>query len=311
MKYFRQRMWGTFTMLQTMLMDPECWMNHISLNLTTGVCCPACPRDRPWAPVAPGHSVTNRSPQGSIRMAVHHRRRGVPPLNPPLKTLKNKDMNMNGAAVQRNIRELRPVACDTGGGSPPPDQSDHRAKKRNAQMGKSGRGIFDTQFFWVPSPPLPPPADTSLIHREALRPLTYVARPVPRMGPTGVGGGSGAWVGWWSRRDTGPALWSVIFAAWKLADVVGSWVDSGQPQPKNDLPLPCPCPPENETKQKRIHWPLPPESQRPFPHNRHTSVAIQKESAYLQHGRFLRGGPILHRAGGASYTTRLEGGGPL
>ena len=43
--------------------------------------------------------------------------------------------------------------------SPPsPDQSDHSAKKRNLQLGKSGRAIFGTPSFGskTPSPPPPP-----------------------------------------------------------------------------------------------------------------------------------------------------------
>eukprot|EP00741_Cyanophora_paradoxa_P014681 tig00020816_g14159.t1 len=36
-KYFRQRMWGTLTMLQTILLDRYCWLKHLELNATTGL----------------------------------------------------------------------------------------------------------------------------------------------------------------------------------------------------------------------------------------------------------------------------------
>ena len=35
--YFRQRIWGTTTMLQAMVRDPDCWVRHMSLNTTTGL----------------------------------------------------------------------------------------------------------------------------------------------------------------------------------------------------------------------------------------------------------------------------------
>eukprot|EP01129_Flabellula_baltica_P010969 TRINITY_DN4711_c0_g1_i2.p1 TRINITY_DN4711_c0_g1~~TRINITY_DN4711_c0_g1_i2.p1 ORF type:complete len:598 (-),score=128.54 TRINITY_DN4711_c0_g1_i2:237-2030(-) len=37
MKYFRQRMWGTLTMMESMLRSPECWMKHMSLDPNTGL----------------------------------------------------------------------------------------------------------------------------------------------------------------------------------------------------------------------------------------------------------------------------------
>eukprot|EP00667_Euglena_gracilis_P005323 EG_transcript_5361 len=37
MKYFRQRMWGTFAMVHSMLLAPECWMQHMALDLATGM----------------------------------------------------------------------------------------------------------------------------------------------------------------------------------------------------------------------------------------------------------------------------------
>eukprot|EP01012_Entosiphon_sulcatum_P021219 TRINITY_DN25998_c0_g1_i1.p1 TRINITY_DN25998_c0_g1~~TRINITY_DN25998_c0_g1_i1.p1 ORF type:complete len:696 (-),score=87.29 TRINITY_DN25998_c0_g1_i1:38-2125(-) len=37
LKYFRQRMWGTLTMLQTMLLQPECWLTHMSVDQVTGL----------------------------------------------------------------------------------------------------------------------------------------------------------------------------------------------------------------------------------------------------------------------------------
>eukprot|EP01012_Entosiphon_sulcatum_P016559 TRINITY_DN21482_c0_g1_i2.p1 TRINITY_DN21482_c0_g1~~TRINITY_DN21482_c0_g1_i2.p1 ORF type:complete len:418 (-),score=58.94 TRINITY_DN21482_c0_g1_i2:651-1883(-) len=37
MKYFRQRMWGTLTMVQTMLLQPECWLQHMALDIGTGL----------------------------------------------------------------------------------------------------------------------------------------------------------------------------------------------------------------------------------------------------------------------------------
>ena len=61
--------------------------------------------------------------QGSIRMALHHRRRrGYPPT---------------------------------------PDQRDHRGKTRNLPLGISGRAIFGTQIFGSQSPP-PSRSNTSL-----------------------------------------------------------------------------------------------------------------------------------------------------
>ena len=62
-------------------------------------------------------------PQGSIRMVVHRRTRGVPPLNPP----------------------------------PPPDQSDYRGQKRNLPSGKFCQAIFCTQNFESQTPPPLPP----------------------------------------------------------------------------------------------------------------------------------------------------------
>eukprot|EP00928_Gymnodinium_smaydae_P002543 TRINITY_DN10914_c0_g2_i1.p1 TRINITY_DN10914_c0_g2~~TRINITY_DN10914_c0_g2_i1.p1 ORF type:complete len:676 (-),score=90.46 TRINITY_DN10914_c0_g2_i1:84-2111(-) len=35
--YFRQRIWGSATMLQSILSDPDCWARHLSLNSTTGL----------------------------------------------------------------------------------------------------------------------------------------------------------------------------------------------------------------------------------------------------------------------------------
>ena len=35
--YFRQRIWGTTTMLQAMVRDPDCWVRHMTLNATTGL----------------------------------------------------------------------------------------------------------------------------------------------------------------------------------------------------------------------------------------------------------------------------------
>lgn len=34
--YFRQRLWGSATMLRSLLLDPKCWLRHIALNHTTG-----------------------------------------------------------------------------------------------------------------------------------------------------------------------------------------------------------------------------------------------------------------------------------
>ena len=65
----------------------------------------------------------DRWPQGSIRMAVHRRRRtGLPPSGPP----------------------------------PPPDQSDHRGKERSLPLGKSGWAIFGTPTFGSQTPPPSP-----------------------------------------------------------------------------------------------------------------------------------------------------------
>lgn len=35
--YFRQRIWGTVTMLQTFLAKKECWLKHMSLDRLTGL----------------------------------------------------------------------------------------------------------------------------------------------------------------------------------------------------------------------------------------------------------------------------------
>lgn len=35
--YFRQRIWGTSTMFQSMMSDPDCWLRHLALNATTGL----------------------------------------------------------------------------------------------------------------------------------------------------------------------------------------------------------------------------------------------------------------------------------
>ena len=36
-KYFRQRMWGTMTMVQNMLLNTRCWLQHMALNGSTGL----------------------------------------------------------------------------------------------------------------------------------------------------------------------------------------------------------------------------------------------------------------------------------
>lgn len=35
--YFRQRIWGTVTMFQSLLSDPDCWARHMELNASTGL----------------------------------------------------------------------------------------------------------------------------------------------------------------------------------------------------------------------------------------------------------------------------------
>jgi len=35
--YFRQRLWGTLSMAQTLLSDRMCWMRHMKLDPVTGV----------------------------------------------------------------------------------------------------------------------------------------------------------------------------------------------------------------------------------------------------------------------------------
>mmetsp|Transcript_36784 Transcript_36784/g.86246 ORF Transcript_36784/g.86246 Transcript_36784/m.86246 type:complete len:669 (+) Transcript_36784:37-2043(+) len=35
--YFRQRIWGSATMLQSIFRDPDCWVRHLALNSTTGL----------------------------------------------------------------------------------------------------------------------------------------------------------------------------------------------------------------------------------------------------------------------------------
>lgn len=34
---FRSRLWGTFTMLSTMIMKPDCWVKHMALDPETGL----------------------------------------------------------------------------------------------------------------------------------------------------------------------------------------------------------------------------------------------------------------------------------
>lgn len=34
---FRSRLWGTFTMLSTMIMKPDCWAKHMALDPETGL----------------------------------------------------------------------------------------------------------------------------------------------------------------------------------------------------------------------------------------------------------------------------------
>lgn len=36
-RYFRQRIWGSMSMTQSFLTQTKCWMDHMSLNLTTGL----------------------------------------------------------------------------------------------------------------------------------------------------------------------------------------------------------------------------------------------------------------------------------
>ncbi|KAK3289625.1 hypothetical protein CYMTET_2956 [Cymbomonas tetramitiformis] len=36
-RYFRQRIWGTMTMVQQFLLDTKCWLRHIALNVTSGL----------------------------------------------------------------------------------------------------------------------------------------------------------------------------------------------------------------------------------------------------------------------------------
>jgi len=37
MKYFRQRMWGTMTMMDVLLRYPKCWVEHMKLKLENGL----------------------------------------------------------------------------------------------------------------------------------------------------------------------------------------------------------------------------------------------------------------------------------
>ena len=60
---------------------------------------------------------------------------------------------------------------------PPPDQSDHRGKKRSLPSGKSGWAIFGTQIFWVPEPPIPPPTPSPASNTSL--PIPRPSRPVP------------------------------------------------------------------------------------------------------------------------------------
>eukprot|EP00954_Amorphochlora_amoebiformis_P015426 1209379-Amorphochlora_amoeboformis.AAC.1 len=36
-KYFRQRVWGTFSSIEMFLLNPRCWLKHMSLDPTTGL----------------------------------------------------------------------------------------------------------------------------------------------------------------------------------------------------------------------------------------------------------------------------------
>jgi phospholipid:diacylglycerol acyltransferase len=36
-RYFRQRMWGTLSMMNSMIRDPQCWLRHMSLDWLTGM----------------------------------------------------------------------------------------------------------------------------------------------------------------------------------------------------------------------------------------------------------------------------------
>lgn len=36
-RYFRQRMWGTLTMMESMLINRKCWIEHMMLNPETGL----------------------------------------------------------------------------------------------------------------------------------------------------------------------------------------------------------------------------------------------------------------------------------
>ena len=35
--HFRKRLWGSFYMLRTMVLDKTCWLRHIMLDTTTGL----------------------------------------------------------------------------------------------------------------------------------------------------------------------------------------------------------------------------------------------------------------------------------
>ncbi len=39
-KHFRMRMWGTVTMMQKLLLDKQCWLDHIMLNKFLSSLCP-------------------------------------------------------------------------------------------------------------------------------------------------------------------------------------------------------------------------------------------------------------------------------
>ena len=96
--------------------------------------------------------------------------------------------------VQGPVKEQQSDGMSHGGGyppppgspPPPPDQSDHRGKERNLQLGNL-IGPFLVHTLLPPPPPLP--RSSLLMHRW--RPLSVDEEQGPRSALTGKGGAEG------------------------------------------------------------------------------------------------------------------------
>ena len=102
-------------------------------------------------------------------------------------------MSDNGAGLSRHVRHT-PYTIGGGGGYPPPplppppstpDESDHRGKKRNLPLQRSGRAVLVHKLLGPRSPPSPPP---STISRPLFASQVFASQ-VPRLVPTQERGG--------------------------------------------------------------------------------------------------------------------------